>query len=131
MARVEEKVERLESLFGQFLINTDVNLRRLETSLEAFKDEMRAFKDEMRAFKDEMKDFKDEMRAFKDKINEDRRRMNKQWGELANKMGTLVEDIVAPNIGGVAKRYFGCEDFDFFAIRVKKRNTKDRSRSRE
>ncbi|MBC7319326.1 hypothetical protein H5T89_01660, partial [bacterium] len=117
MARVEEKVERLESLFGQFLINTDVNLRRLETSLEAFKDEMRAFKDEMRAFKDE--------------INEDRRRMNKQWGELAKKMGTLVEDIVAPNIGGVAKRYFGCEDFDFFAIRVKKRNTKDRSRSRE
>lgn len=96
MARIEDRVERLESLLGQFIINTDVSLRRLETSLEAFKDEM-----------------------------------NKRWRELANKMGTIVEDIVAPNIGGVAKRYFSCDDFDFFAIRVKRRNTKDRSKSRE
>jgi hypothetical protein len=71
MPKVEERVERLESLLGQFIVNTDVALRRLETSLEAFKDEMRAFKDE---------------------VNEDRKRMNKMWGELANKMGTLVED---------------------------------------
>ena len=117
MSKVEERVERLESLLGQFIVNTDVALRRLETSLEAFKDEMRAFKDEMRAFKDEM-------RAFKDEVNEDRKRINKMWGELANKMGTLVEDIVAPNIGGIARRYFGCEKLDFFAIRIMKRDVK-------
>lgn len=28
----------------------------------------------------------------------DRKAMNKRWGELANKMGTVVEDIVAPCI---------------------------------
>ena len=28
----------------------------------------------------------------------ERREMNKRWGELANKMGTVVEDIVAPSI---------------------------------
>ncbi|PMQ01786.1 MAG: hypothetical protein CBR30_03705 [Dictyoglomus sp. NZ13-RE01] len=95
--------KRLESILSQFIVNTDVALRRLETSLEEFKDEMKAFKDEM----------------------------NKRWGDLANKMGTLVEDIVAPNIGGVAKKYFGCEDFDFFAVRVRRRNTKDRSKFRE
>jgi len=145
MSKVEERVERLESLLGQFIVNTDVALRRLETSLEAFKDEMRAFKDEMRAFKDEMgvfkdemrafkdemRSFKDEMRAFKDEVNEDRKRMNKMWGELANKMGTLVEDIVAPNIGGIARRYFGCEKLDFFGIRIMKRNVKDENKVRE
>jgi hypothetical protein len=34
------------------------------------------------------------------------------WGELANKMGTLVEDIVAPNIPRIAKRYFGAEELE-------------------
>ena len=48
-----------------------------------------------------------EMREFK-------KEMNKRWGELANKMGTLVEDIVAPNISGIAREYFGCSDIKDF-----------------
>lgn len=84
-------------------MNTDVALRRLEASLEEFKNE----------------------------INEDRKRMSRMWGELANKMGTLVEDIVAPNIPGIAKRYFEAEELDIFAVRVRKRNVKDRSKVRE
>ena len=110
MPELEEKVGRLESLLGQFIINNDVALRRLETSLEAFKDEMRAFKNE---------------------VNEDRKRMNKMWGELASKMDTLVEDIVAPNIAGVARRYFGAEELEDFMIRRRKRNTKDENKIRE
>jgi len=65
-----------------------------------------------------------EMRAFKDE-------MNKRWGDLANKMGTLVEDIVAPNISGIAREYFGCKDLDFFGVRIRKKNTKDASKVRE
>lgn len=57
--------------------------------------------------------------------------MNRQWGDLANKMGTVVEDIVAPNIPRIAKEYFGCEQLDYIAIRVKKRNTTDKSKRRE
>ena len=94
---------KLESLLGQFIVNTDVALRRLEASLEAFKEEM----------------------------NEDRKRMYKMWGELANKMGKLVEDIVAPNIPRIAKEYFGAEELDFLGVRISKRNEKDRSKMRE
>ncbi|MBI4689094.1 MAG: hypothetical protein HY754_02315 [Nitrospirae bacterium] len=106
-------------------------MRAFKDEMGAFKDEMGAFKDEMGAFKDEMGAFKDEMGAFKDEVNEDRKRINRQWGEIANKMGTLVEDIVAPNIGGIAERYFGCKDVEYFAVRVKKRNTKNRGKTRE
>lgn len=35
--------------------------------------------------------------------------MNKQWGELANKMGTMVEDLVYPSIGKIIKEKFGLE----------------------
>jgi hypothetical protein len=65
-----------------------------------------------------------EMRAFKDE-------MNKRWGDLANKMGTLAEDIVAPNISGIAREYFGCSDIKDFMVRRRKRNTKDASKVRE
>lgn len=103
MAKLSDRVDRLESLLGQFIVNTDVALRRLEASLEAFKEEM----------------------------NEDRKKMYKMWGELANKMGTLVEDIVAPNIPRIAKEYFGAEELDFLGVRISKRNVKDRSKMRE
>ena len=55
-----------------------------------------------------------EMRAFKDE-------MNKRWGELANKMGTLVEDIFIPSFDIILKRYFGVTPKRIFS-RMKLRN---------
>lgn len=60
-----------------------------------------------------------------------KRQWAKQWGDLANKMGTVVEDIVLPNIPRIADVYFGCRELDFIAIRIKKRSVTDRSRRRE
>ncbi len=106
--------------------------------MKDFKDEMKAFKDEMLEFKDEMKDFKDEMSTFErktqqyiDEAKEDRKRMNKQWGDLANRLGTIAEDIVAPNIEGVVQRYFGCSELDSLMVRYRKRHPKDRKQRRE
>jgi hypothetical protein len=95
--------------------------------------EMREFKDEMREFKDEMREFKDEMRIFREEAQADRRAMNKKWGDLANKMGTLVEDIVLPNLPRIFNDYFGVspEDLAFLAPRVKKQHLTNRARQRE
>ena len=89
--------------------------------MRAFKDEMSDFKDEMGEFKDEMGAFKDEMRDFKDETRRDRQRMNKQWGDLANRLGTLVEDIVAPSLPRVAAEQFGCDAPELFVVRVVRR----------
>jgi hypothetical protein len=100
--------------------------------MKAFKDEMLAFKDEMRDFKDEMLAFKDEMRAFKDEMRvfkseseawraksdesleafrremrEENRKLNKQLGEIANKQGRMVEDIVEPSMDRIFKELLG------------------------
>ena len=98
-----------------------------------FKDEMRVFKDEMKAFKDQMLDFKDEMRLFKDEMeafkNEMRaitKEMNKKWGDLANKLGTLAEDIVAPGISVAIEGAFGL-DVKEVSVR-RKRKMGERSR---
>ncbi|RJP27656.1 MAG: hypothetical protein C4527_12690 [Candidatus Omnitrophota bacterium] len=69
----------------------------------------------------EMKDFKDEMKAYKDENARINREMNRRWGELAHKMGTMAEDIVAPNLPRIARELFGLEEPQFFAVRVQRR----------
>jgi myosin heavy subunit len=105
-------------------------MKEFKDEMKEFKDEMKEFKDEMKEFKDEMKEFKDEMKEFKDqtvasgdRMEADRKEMarqwNKQWGELANKMGTLVEDIIAPAVRPVMAQCFK-EEVDYRAVNVRK-----------
>ena len=114
---IEERVDTLEIVLGEFIVSTNKAFLRMERANEALNREMRDFKDEMR-------DFKDEMRA-------DRKEMYRQWGDLANKMGTIVEDMVAPNVPGIARDLFEIKYLDFFAVRVRKTKKKDRSLERE
>jgi predicted nuclease of predicted toxin-antitoxin system len=71
------------------------------------------------------------MEQFIEEMRQDRIDLNKKWGELANKMGTIVEDIVAPNIPGIAKTYFGVETLDFFGIRIQKAHPEKKGRKKE
>jgi len=80
-----------------------------ERDRKALREEMRSFKDEMRTFKDEMRSFKDEMEAFRQRQEEENKRKNREWSNLAKKMGTIVEDLIAPALRPVLKKYFNCE----------------------
>jgi hypothetical protein len=114
---LEERVSTLEQLMGDLAYAQ----LRTERSLDRLSEEMREFKQEMGEFKDEIHS---EMREFKAE-------MNRRWGELANRLGTLVEDVVAPNIPGILRRYFGVDEPDDLMIRRRKRHPHDRSRKRE
>ncbi|MCZ6679567.1 MAG: hypothetical protein O7E52_20235 [Candidatus Poribacteria bacterium] len=127
MPTVEERVDRLETA----MIELAEAQMRTQVSLKALSDEMRDFKDEMRDFKGEMRDFKDEMRDFKEEARADRKRQNEKWGELANKWGTVVEDIVVPNIPRIARENFGWSDVEDFMIRRKVRSRRETSKRRE
>jgi hypothetical protein len=87
--------------------------------------------DEMRTFKDGMRTFKDEMRASERKIEAQRVESNKRWGELSNKMGTLVEDIIYPSISEIFKRAFGQDHEPDCSIRVRRHHREDLGRMRE
>ncbi len=125
---VEDRVEWLEAMFGQFmaemaLLNKQAKDRdqaaekrnqAAEKRNQAAEERMSRFEQEMRAFKDEMSEFKAEMRQSK-------RELDKKWGELANKMGTIVEDILAPNLRRLAREHFGFETILAFMIRCTRR----------
>lgn len=113
MPVLEERVDSLESLLGQFIVHTDVALRRLEREMRVFKDEMKAYREESekdrKALHEEMKEFKDEMSDFKKRQDEENRRKNKEWSNIAKKMGTIVEDLIAPALRPVLEKYFKCD----------------------
>ena len=88
MEEIKEKVDRLEYA-----------LMRLAYTQQ--KTEM-----ELQEFKRGMQEFKNEMREFKDWSKKNIENLNRQWGNLANKLGTLVEDIFAPSIDIVIKKHF-------------------------
>ncbi len=96
MEKLEERVERLERLAEYFI------------------EEMADFKKWVVRFLSEYKREVDrQIREYKEdtnkKIEEYRKENNKRWGELANKLGTIVEDIIYPAFKPVIRKYFGCE----------------------
>ena len=155
---VEDKVDRLESLFGQFMAQTGRLINRLERQLE-----QRAVQIEQQAERDrqqwqehlkqsderwekqlaEMDQRWEKQRAedrqrlaemdqrWEKQRAEDRQHWNKRWGELAQKMGTIAEDIVAPNLPRIARVHFGCQDLEDFMVRRKVKNKQDPSKRRE
>jgi predicted nuclease with TOPRIM domain len=110
MRDVEERVDRLEQLIAHFVTNVGIEFNKLYNSQMRTEAELREFKDEMRTFKDEMRGFKDESRR---QVKE----MNLKWGELANKLGTLSEDLVAPSLPRVIREVFGVEVTDLMPRR--------------
>ena len=114
---VEKKVNDLENALMQMVYQsrqTDIRFAAFVEEMAIFKSEMKVFKDEMTDFKDEMSDFKNEMAIFKNETKGYMERldnitidMNRKWGELANKMGTLAEDIVAPGFPFLVEKTFG------------------------
>lgn len=114
----EERVDRLEALFGQFLTEMAVINRTADERMSRFEHEMRAFKTEMavinRAADERMSRFEHEMRASK-------RELDKKWAELADSMGTLIEDLVAPCGFQLARAVFRTEEAETCAIRIRRK----------
>ena len=143
------------AMIQQGMQNLQVSHERLSESLnketkrldEQFRNEMKVrgeeLQKEMKArdekWENEMKvrdeKFKNDLKAIDEKFENERialeKQMNKKWEKLVMKMGTLVEDIVAPSIKGAAIELFGFKRIDFFGVRVEKTKVNDRGAQRE
>ncbi len=101
---LEKRVDRLEEAMMELVYQS----RKTEMEIERLSREMREFKDEMKAFKDETDRFRYEI--------------NKKWGDLANRLGTLAEDIVVPGVPQAIKRSFNLDVTEVSVRRKRKLN---------
>lgn len=134
MLDVNEKVTRLEQAIEEFVkavgiefnklynsqMRTEAELREFKEEMRVFKEEMRAFKEEMRVFKEEMSNYRkqqdeewkrwrEEMDNYKKQQDEEWKKWRKEWSNLAKKMGTILEDLIAPALRPTLSKYFDCD----------------------
>ncbi len=117
MEAVEHRVDRLESALVQFMAHTEHLFERMEA--ERARDREESARD------------REESARHRQALDRSIKEMNKRWGELANKMGTVVEDIVAPSVRRLARELFDCGEERYFATRVSVHCSDDPSRHRE
>lgn len=115
MEAVEQKVSELEKAMMELVYQS----RLTEMNLNSLSKEMREFKDEMREFKNtsEMN-----LNRLSEEMQKSRDAINKQWGDLARKMGTLVEDIFIPSFEPMIEKYFNLTIKDVMPRRKVRKN---------
>ncbi len=122
--QAEGRIDRLEAILGQFMTQTGISIQRMDRSIERIERSIERIDRSIERL---------EAAAAKDREEAalERRAMNKRWGELANKMGTLVEDIVAPSLRRLAWAELDCGEERFFAERITRVRSDDPSQRRE
>ena len=146
---VEKKVDRLEVVFEQFMKQTGSAIARMEAEGARYREKLdrtiaRMEADGAKEREDNAREReksaldREESAREREKSALDReesarlrREMNKRWGELANKMGTIVEDIIGPSLQRIARTELGCGEESFFAVRIPRTRSDDRSLRRE
>ncbi len=153
MTTIEERVDRLESVLEQFMVQTsraithlDMTVVRLERSVEEMRvqaekdrEEARRDREEIRlqaerdreearrdrdrdreeARRDREKD-REETRRDREEARRERRELARQLGDISNRLGTIVEDVIAPSLRRMAEREFDLGEIEFFTRRAEK-----------
>ena len=114
-AVVEDRINRLELLFERLMEQNAASLRSIEHAIEELKAEAARDREEAARYRAE-----DRAEAARD-----RKAMNRRWGELANKMGTVVQDIVAPSLRRIARDELGCGDERSFSVTMSRVRSDD------
>ena len=135
-ALLEHRVDRLE----------DVLIRLAEAQVETqrelldFKNEMSEFKNEMRldfekyreennlAFEKYREENNLAFEKYREENRAEQRKLNQRLGEISDKMGTIVDDIIYPAARPLISRYFNVEidDVDISSNIDRKNRNKER-----
>jgi hypothetical protein len=121
MISMEERVTNLDRALAE--------LAHLQMRTEiAMKEDTRRMKEQMELDTARMKE---DTRRMKEHMERDNRQMKKTWGDLANKMGTVAEDVVAPNIPRLAVEEFGMTEVEDLQCRARRTSRRGERRWRE
>src|SRR3989337_3946066 len=141
MPVTEKRVSRLERALEDFItsvkeshMQTEAGIRELKESqmqTEAGRRELmesqmqteaglRELKESQMRTEAERRESKNEMLTYKEENRQQIREMNIKWGEMAKKLGTITEDLVAPSIPRIINEEYGLE-VTFLGIRMKKK----------
>ena len=124
----EYRLETLETVLAEFIMQTNRSLNRMERDTADFKAEMqRSREEQQRNDEQRMAELKAQREVDRAETSRQIREMNQKWGEITEKLGTFAEDVAAPNLRRIAREQFGCKSIDYYSVRIDKRNPLDPS----
>jgi len=106
--QTSEEVNRLSKEMDKFKEWSKRQIEELRRGIEENRKSMEEFRKSMEKFRKGMEEYREWSKKQIEELRNMTKRMNKQWGELANKLGTLVEDIFAPSVDIAIQNYFKC-----------------------
>lgn len=118
---VEDRVDRLEALFGQFMTELALSNKQAKERDLTAEERHRAAEERQKAAEERQRAAEERFARFQDEMRQARKELDKKWGDLANKMGTIIEDILAPNLRRLAREHFRFVTIDDFMIRRSRR----------
>ncbi len=122
---------KMDERFGELADSIERMEQEGAREREAAAREREAAAREREAAARERKEMREQAAREREEAARERKEMNKRWGELANSMGTVVEDIVAPSIRRLAHKVFDCGEQQYFSTRMSVNRSDDPSRERE
>ncbi len=122
--------EHLDKTIQEMKEDTRIFKERTDKTIQEMKEDTRTLGERLDKTIQEMKEdtriFREGVKVYQDRMDKTIKDMNRKWGELANKMGTVTEDIVAPGFPFLIERYFGLSLDDISC----RRKVKDKSGNR-
>jgi hypothetical protein len=148
MINVEERVNYLDNLMAELAraqvqseiafkasgARLDDLFRKMDADTANMKADTANMKEDSAKMKEDTAKMKEDSAKMKEdtaRMKEDTARMKKAWGDLANKMGTIAEDIVAPNIPRLALEAFAFGEVEDLMVRVQRVSRRGERRRRE
>ena len=124
MAVMSERVDRLEEALAKFMEQTSMMLAATREDIA----EIRASnaRTDRQLLEMQRQAEKDRQQAEKE-----RKEFNRQLAALSDRLGSLIEDMVAPNAPRIARRLFKDDEVLGSAIRVKRQHPADSGRTIE
>jgi len=122
MDDVEVRVDRLEAIFGRFITRTEMLLHEMDRRLTRFEQQAEKDREEARKDREESRKDREESRKSREETRQEMRNLARQLGEISNRQGTLVEDLIAPSLRRMARVELDCGELEFFTVRIEKRH---------
>ena len=149
MVRTDERMERTDERMERtaaYMERTDERMERTERAIERLEGVIERMEQEGARDREAAARAREEMKHeaarereaaarhredMKQEAARERKEMNERMGELSNRMGTIVEDIVAPSIRRLAREVLDCGDLQSFSTRTVRTHGEEPSRERE
>jgi len=111
----------LEAILEQFITTTQASFLELNQTITRVEQQTERDREEWKQqVESDREAWQQRMVQYELEQKQDRKAWNKQWGETANRLGRVVEDIVAPNIPRIAADQLGyTATIEDFSIRRK------------